>query len=384
MKAKIAIIDSVAARGGSHHFYLFGQSIGLINTGFDVCLFTNDLTDNPKIKGLKIKNYYKGIFGRKFNLVAGIFYIYGSIRSIIGAKYFGASICHFHLFHVNILVAFDLIICKIIGLKVVYTVHDVLSNLEKNQSSHKLIYFVLRYADKIITHNEFSKQQMLVLFQKIGKDIAVIPHGNYLPFISISKSTDDSRSYLDIPKDKKVILFFGMIKKIKGLEILLDSLSLVKRIHPNILLLIAGKAWENDFSVYQEIIDRQNLGDNCIIHNKYIPSEDVSYYFSASDLLVLPYKRISQSGVLMMAMSYNIPVLTSDLPPFREVIVDKDNGFLFETENKRSLADKIVTIFNDESVLSSVRKKAMDLIKLEYNWNKLGILTKAAYKSLRR
>ena len=295
MKRKIAIIDSVAARGGSHHFYLFGQAMGLINEGIEVRLFTNDLTENPKIEGLNIKHYYQGIFGRKSNIAAGFLYVIGSIRSIVGAKYFGATICHYHLFHVNMLVVFDLIFSKLMGLKVVYTVHDVVSNLDKTKSSHKLIDFVLRNANKLITHNEFSKNQMLDLFKGIDKDVAVIPHGNYLPFIKAEENKAVSRRCLGLPNNKKILLFFGMIKRIKGLEVLLDSLSEVKKAHPDILVLIAGKSWEDDFNIYQEIIDKQNLNENCIIHNKYIPSEDVAHYFCSSDLAVLPYKRISQS-----------------------------------------------------------------------------------------
>jgi len=382
MNRKIAIIDSVAARGGSHHFYLFGQSLGLINEGLEVRLFTNDLTENPNIEGLRLKHYYKGIFGRKSNITAGILYIIGSVRSIIGARYFGATICHYHLFHVNMFVVFDLISSKIMGLKVVYTVHDVVSNLDKTKSSSKLIDFVLRNADKLITHNEFSKNQMLDLFKGIDKDVAVIPHGNYLPFIKSEKVENDSREYLHLPKNKKILLFFGMIKRIKGLEILLNSLVKVKEIFPDIVLLIAGKSWEDDFNIYQEIIDREGLNENCIIHNKYIPSEDVAHYFCSCDLSVLPYKRISQSGVLMMAMSYNSAVLTSDLLPFTEIIVDNETGFLFESENVKSLSDKIISILKDDSSVSKVREKGMNLIKTEYNWNRLGALSKEVYQSL--
>jgi len=382
MKIKIAIIDSVAARGGSHHFYLFGQAMGLINEGIEVMLFTNDLTEDPKIEGLKIKRYYRGIFDRKSNITAGILYIIGSIRSIIVAKYIGSTICHYHLFHVNMLVVFDLVFSKMMGLKVVYTVHDVVSNLDKTKSSNKLIDFVLRNANKLFTHNEFSKNQMLDLFKGIDKDIAIIPHGNYLPFIESEKEKNDSRDYLDIPKNKKVLLFFGMIKRIKGLEILLNSLVAVKKVHPDIVLLIAGKSWEDDFNVYQEIIDREGLNENCIIHNRYIPSEDVAHYFCLSDLSVLPYKRISQSGVLMMAMSYNSAVLTSNLLPFTELITDNETGFLFESENVKSLSDKIISIFKDDSSVSKVRVKGMNLIKREYNWNRLGALSKEVYQSL--
>jgi len=156
----------------------------------------------------------------------------------------------------------------------------------------------------------------------------------------------------------------------------------VKEIFPDIVLLIAGKSWEDDFNIYQEIIDREGLNENCIIHNKYIPSEDVAHYFCSSDLSVLPYKRISQSGVLMMAMSYNSAVLTSDLLPFTEIIVDNETGFLFESENVKSLSDKIISILKDDSSVSKVREKGMNLIKTEYNWNRLGALSKEVYQSL--
>ena len=164
MLTKVALIDPVAARGGSHHFYLFGQAKGLINHNIEVTLFTNSITKNPDIKNLNVYHYYKGIFDRKSNIIAGIFYLIGSIRSIFHAKFIGANICHYHLFHINILTVFDLFLSKILGMKVVYTIHDVISNLEKNTQNKRLINFVLKFSDKILTHNHFSKKQIQDLF----------------------------------------------------------------------------------------------------------------------------------------------------------------------------------------------------------------------------
>jgi len=380
MKKKIALIDSVAARGGSHHFYLFGQAQGLIANGVEVSLFTNDITTDPSIEGLKIYHYYKGIFDRKSNIIAGILKIFGSIQSIFHAKLIGSTICHYHLFHVNMLVVFELLLTKTLGMKAVYTIHDVISNLEKNQSNKLLTNFVLKSANKILTHNQFSKNQIHKLFKQADKDIAIIPHGNYVPFIKIEESKDVSREYLRIPKEKKVLLFFGMIKRIKGLEILLEALAKVK--DPDILLVIAGKTWEDDFSIYQDIIDKHDLNQYCIIRNKYIPSEDVNHYFSVADLVVLPYRRISQSGVLMMAVSYQKAVLCSDLEPFKEVVVDSKTGFLFKSENVDSLAENITCIFNDEALLKKVSIDGFNLINTQYNWIAIGELLKNVYKSM--
>tara|TARA_Y100000588_G_C14157234_1_gene883195 strand:- start:13 stop:1164 length:1152 start_codon:yes stop_codon:yes gene_type:complete len=383
MKQKIALIDSVAARGGSHHFYLFGQSIGLLNNNIEVNLYTNDLTKDPNIKNLKVFHYYKGIFGRTSNFIAGILYCIGSIRSIFHAKFVGSNICHYHLFHINILVLFDLFLTKLLRMKVAYTIHDVISNLEKNKSNKLFARFVLNSANKLITHNRFSKRQIQDMFHFNKQDIAIIPHGNYIPFINIKDNIQDSRAFLDIPKDKKVMLFFGMIKRIKGLEIILSSLSIIKEKIPDILLVIAGKAWEDDFSLYQKVIDQYNLSEYCIVHNEYIPSDHVDHYFASTNLVVLPYKRISQSGVLLMAASYKKAVLCSDLIPFKEVMSDNATGFFFESENPNSLADKVIHIFQTKGLLNKVANAGFSLIKKSYNWDIIGKLLQKEYDSLK-
>lgn len=383
MKHKIALIDSVAARGGSHHFYLFGQAKGLLHNDIEVNLFTNNLTEDPDIEGLQVFSYYKGIFGRTSNFIAGMLYCIGSIRSIFHAKFIGSTICHYHLFHVNMLVVFDLLLTKFLRMKAVYTIHDVVSNLEKNQSSKLLTNFVIKLSDKVFTHNQFSKNQIQDLFRQATNNIAIIPHGNYVPFIKIEKNNIASREYLNIPKQKKVLLFFGMIKRMKGLELMLSALSRIKDRHPDILLVIAGKVWEGDFSRYQKIIDNLDLHHYCIIRNQYIPSDDVDHYFSAADLVVLPYKRISQSGVLMMAVSYQKAVLSSNLEPFKEVLTDNETGFFFQSENTESLAEKVINIFDDDKLLNRIGKSGFDLINTTYHWNTIGKSLKTEYNTIR-
>ena len=212
--------------------------------------------------------------------------------------------------------------------------------------------------------------------------IKIVPQGNYIPFIDIQKDKFVSREKLGIPKNKKVLLFFGMIKKVKGLEILLKALAKVKEKHTDVLLLIAGEVWENDFGPYQEIIDKSNLQEFCFLHTKFIPNVDVAHYYCASDLVVLPYKKIYQSGVLMMALSFKKAVLVSNLPPLKEIITDNENGFLFETDNDEDLARKINFILEDKEQLEKVIQKGFELIKSKYSWEKIGSKTKETYQTL--
>ena len=98
MKQNIAIIDPLGAHGSSHHFYLFGQSEGLINNGCAISLYTNNETINPRITGLKFFSFYKDIFRSESKIINGFQWIIGSIQSILHARFSGISIFHFHIF----------------------------------------------------------------------------------------------------------------------------------------------------------------------------------------------------------------------------------------------------------------------------------------------
>jgi D-inositol-3-phosphate glycosyltransferase len=381
MKKKVAIIDPLGAHGSSHHFYLFGQLEGLKNNQVNVRLYTNSKTKNPQINGVKFYQTFGTLFSSKLIIFSGMKYILGSIRSLFHARFSGVGIFHFHVFHINILVVFNLLLVKLLFGKVVMTIHDVTSFTQKDKF---ILISNLAYSltDLILTHNQFSKDEIIQLETSLKESIHIIPHGSYSSFINIQKDKKKAREYLGIPTEKTIIMFFGMIKKVKGLDVLLQSLRKVIDTNPNTVLLIAGNLWEDDFATYQQIIDKNNLAKNIILHKKFIPYEDVEYYYCASDLVVLPYKKIYQSGVLMMTLSYERPALVSDLPPLKEVIIDNENGFLFKTEDVDDLADKITIILSDKENLERVRKNGNSLINTKFGWNEIGRLTKKAYQTL--
>ncbi|MDC0204184.1 glycosyltransferase family 4 protein [Flavobacteriales bacterium] len=381
MKQNIAIIDPLGAHGSSHHFYLFGQAEGLINNGCSISLYTNNETANPNIDGLRFFTFYKNIFKSKFKFISGIKWMIGSIFSVFHARFSGIIIFHFHIFYTNILVLFNLLLVKLLFGKVVLTIHDVRSFTNSFDSSiiERITY---KLTDLILTHNEFSKSEIIKINPNLSSSIYIVPHGNYTPFINVKNEKARSRKHLEIPNNKKVLLFFGMIKEVKGLDVLLHALKDVIKENPDVLLLIAGKVWENDFTNYQRIIDENNLSDYCLLHIKFIPPDEVEHYYCAADLVVLPYKKIYQSGVLVMTLSYGKPALVSDLPPLKEVVTDMQTAFLFESKNSISLAEKLNLILLDSEKLEEVGINGEKLIKIKYNWNKIGRQTKQAYQSL--
>jgi glycosyltransferase involved in cell wall biosynthesis len=381
MNKKIAIIDTLGAHGGSFHYYTFGQAMGLIKAGYSVNIYTNNETKDPQIKGLCFFSFYKNIFSSSLKIISGFRWLIGSIKSIFHARFSSISIFHIHVFYVNILILFNLLIIKFLFGKVVVTIHDVRSFGGDKESSviHRIVYLL---TDLLLTHNDFSKLELKKVYPFIKTPIHIVPHGNYLPFVNRKVGKNKSRNYLNIPLNKKVVLFFGMIKKVKGLEILLNSLRDVVTHNPDIILIIAGRVWKNDFSIYQEIIDREKLHDHCIIHNNFIAHKDIDYYYAASDLVVLPYKKIYQSGVMMMALSYEVAVLSSDLAPLKEIITDNKTGFLFESENSESLSQRLNYIFSEKNIIEKVRKEGFTHVKENFNWTYIGSLTAKAYEYL--
>ena len=347
----------------------------------DVSLYTNNETADPKISGVKFFAFYKNIFKSKFRVISGIKWIIGTILSVFHARFSGISIFHFHIFYTNILVLFNLLFVKILFGKVVLTVHDV-SSFSNSSNSLIITNLIYKLTDRIITHNEFSKSEIINVNTNLSSCISIVPHGSYTPFINIQYDKEKSKEQLGIPNNRRILLFFGMIKKVKGLEVLLSALKGVIKQNPDVLLVIAGKPWENDFSAYQKIIDENNLSEYILLHTKFIPQEDVEHYYCASDLVILPYKKIYQSGVLMMTLSYERPALVSDLPPLKEIISDNENGFLFKTENVSDLSAKLNSILGNEELMEQVRTKGTELINTKYDWGEIGKQTKQAYQSL--
>ena len=381
MKRKVAIIDPLGAHGSSHHFYLFGQLDGLRNNEVNISLYTNNETENPHLKGVHFYSFYNNLFSSKYKWISGLRWVVGTLKSVFHARLQGVSVFHFHIFYTNILILFNLLLVKFLFGKVVLTVHDVTSFADEKESTITA-KFIYNLTDIVLTHNIFSKNEIIKVTSISSSNIYIIPHGNYTPFISIQNDKNNSKEKLNLPKEKTILLFFGMIKKVKGLEILLEAFKKVVDTNSDIVLLIAGKPWENDFDEYQKIIDRNNLSKYIILHTKFIPHEDVAHYYCASDLVVLPYKKIYQSGVLMMTLSYERPAIASNLPSIMEVISDNENGFLFETENSNDLYDKLIQILADKKNLEIVRKKGTELINTKYGWDQIGRLTKLAYETL--
>jgi glycosyltransferase involved in cell wall biosynthesis len=269
-------------------------------------------------------------------------------------------------------------LAKLLFGKIVVTIHDVRSFSSNAESVFytRLIYFL---TDSILTHNRFSRKEIVRYHKSLDKKITIIPHGNYLPFIDLHEDQEESRLKLGIDLDKKVLLFFGMIKKVKNLDLLLLAMPEIIKRNSKVILLIAGKPWKDDFSYYQEIIDRLKIHNNCVLNIKFIAHQDVKHYYCATDIVILPYKEIYQSGVLMMSLCFGKPVVISDLDSFKEIVNDQETALFFKSGDISSLSNVINSALENHDLLEKVRTQGFELVKTKYSWIEIGRKTRDAY-----
>ncbi|MNF36673.1 D-inositol 3-phosphate glycosyltransferase [compost metagenome] len=372
------IIEPVGGHGGMN-YYNMGLAEGLISNGTKVKLYTCPESKEQSTDKIEILKVFKKIYGQDNKIIRATRYLFGLIHSLNNIKKSNGKFCHLHFFQYSILEFITVFLCKLYRIKTIVTVHDV-ESFSKNELSPIQVQ-ILRIADHFIVHNQFSHSELLQLLQrnKISKPISIIFHGNYLPFIRPTE-TATSRNQLEIPQNKNVILFFGQIKKVKGLEVLLKALPLVIHSKPDTVLVIAGKVWKDTFEGYQRIIEELGLSSNTIQHIRYIPDDQVDYYYSAADVVALPYKKIYQSGVLLMAMSYGCVTVSSRLPAMKEVVADGINGYMFDTDNSIDLAKVLIKAL-DANNRQAISDEAIASMKENHDWKKLATQHMEVYKS---
>ena len=137
---------------------------------------------------------------------------------------------------------------------------------------------------------------------------------------------------------KNIILYFGIIRKYKGLDVLLKSISMLMKKRDDFHLLVAGECYGDD-SKYLSMIKQLNICDFVTWENRYIPDDEVHLFFSAADIVALPYRSASQSGITQIAYNYNLPVIVSNVGGLPEIVDSGKSGYIIKSEDSVELAN---------------------------------------------
>jgi glycosyltransferase involved in cell wall biosynthesis len=278
---------------------------------------------------------------------------------------------------------------KLMGKRLVLTVHNV--NIQRrdardsflNRLSLRVQY---RLSDHIFVHTEQMKKELLSDFGVQERKVSIIRFGinNTVPNTKLTSS--EAKERLGVGKSDKTVLFFGNIAPYKGLEYLVRAFRELTATDESYRLIIAGypKGPKDYWNQIQKTIARNAIRNRTIEKIEYVPDEETELYFKAADVLVLPYTRIFQSGVLFLGYSFGLPVIAADVGSLREEVIEGKTGFIFKPQDSSDLASVIVRYFGSE-LFRSLESRRLDIkayANERYSWDTVASLITAVYRKL--
>ena len=265
------------------------------------------------------------------------------------------------------------------GIKIVVSVHDILPFNEKKYdlTFHKRIYGL---CNQIIVQAETNIERFDELFPEDSDKVNFIPHGHFLDFAD-KHGMEESRRHLNIPLDKTVLLFFGQIKKVKGVGVLLEAFGQLAQHRNDLYLVIAGSVWKDDFKPYQEIIKRNGLNDSQLKTDiRFIPDDEVGFYYSACDVAMMPYLDVYQSGVIQLVYAYGKPAVATAIAPFMEIVEDGVTGYLCQPNDVKSLEKAIGRAVAEKERFEKMGEAGRQKIAAKYSWDDIAKKVTELYK----
>jgi glycosyltransferase involved in cell wall biosynthesis len=182
------------------------------------------------------------------------------------------------------------------------------------------------------------------------------------------------------------MLFFGNIAPYKGLEYLTVAFTELSKKERSYRLIIAGrlKGHEDYWKEIEQGINSNGMRDRILTRIEYIPDEETELYFKAADVLVLPYARVFQSGVLFLSYSFGLPAIAADVGNLKEDIIEGETGFVFKPQNSADLARKIQDYFTSQLFrnLETRRLEIRAYANERYSWDKMAATTITIYSRL--
>ena len=260
--------------------------------------------------------------------------------------------------------------------KLVMTVHNVLPH-EPAAGDPELYGRFYQACDFLIVHNDASKKELQDKFGIPDEKIAVIPRGLYTTYKNSAATRDgDSRTRF---------LCFGRIRPYKGVDILLKAISMMDPVdRAKCLFTIRGEQYPKlDPTDYPAIIREYGIGDCVEFSPERVPEEEIPSLVGNADFLLFPYRKIYGSGVLLMAYTYQIPVIASDVPTFVEGTDNGRAGILFASEDPAALKGALLqALGTGPEQISEYKAAIRDIVAIRHNWKITAQQTVDAYKKL--
>ena len=376
--------------------YALGLAMALISKGILLDVIGSDEIDSPELhstpnlhflnfrtdwnnnadfaeKLLKLLAYYAKLIG----------YVAVSKPAILHILWNGK----FELFDRTILMLYY----KILKKRIALTAHNV--NQAKRDSNDSWLNRVTlkvqyRLCDHIFVHTQEMKRELCQDFGVSERAVTVIRHpiNNACPDTELTSI--EAKRRLGLGNDERAILFLGKIRPYKGIEFLLEAFRmLLADTRSNYRLIIAGEPNRRSEEYLREIqrcIKRDFHPGQVIPRMQFIPDDELEVYLKGADVLVLPYKFIFQSGILLLAYTFGLPVVATDVGSFREDIIEGKTGFVCKPGDPEELAKAIERYFTSNLFknLRGCRQELKNYASANYSWRAVADLTFDTYAKM--
>lgn len=342
------------------------KSVGS-NSEMDLTLFGNILFNEPECGFYKRKLIYS--YSDKKGMLKGFSYVLSQFFLLFSMLVGRPNVIHIQWIK---LYRFDFILFKIAKVllpkcKFVYTVHNILPH-DSGDTHFTVFRKVYKLMDSLIVHNAQSKDILVEKFKLNEYKIAVIPHG-----LLDYKCIDAFASNLFDKKEGEItFILAGRLNRYKGFDLLADCWKTYFASYSNIRLILAG---DGDIKAY----DFLNELSNVTVINRFLTDAEFIYAIKSSDVVLLPYREISQSGVLLTVLNEKKPIIVSNLPGLTEPFQHGRVGWIIEKLDIEGIRDCILLAIEDLSSTFSIDNHVWDRIREYYSWQNIGDLTSVLY-----
>jgi len=258
---------------------------------------------------------------------------------------------------------------RLTGIKIVVLLH--------NLTSHESFFFDTIMRRLLAASTDGILTLSNVVAQEAGIAMPIIPsillfHPLYEPEVGMP-SLSDARTALNLDEHSPVLLFFGYVRRYKGLDMMLRAMPEILKREPALRLVVAGQFHES-IEMYRELVEQLGIEGSVDLYPGYVSRERSVLFFAAADAVVLPYRSATQSGVVQLAYGHGLPVIVTPAGSLPEIVRHGETGWVARDCSSGGVAAAVGEFLENRKNLMSVRS-AIETFRHDFSWEAFAAAT---------